>query len=161
MTPLLNHLQAQLIAASVPGLSRENVTVYISEAHPRYATQYDPEGLLPPDLPIDIEMTPPATLVIKPFAGDLLDLLLVLELILDDLAPASRGDDQRLKVSAEPLDNRESIVVITLSLRERIRYSPSADGNLMINGRYYRREPLPVTPALPQPLNTVRYVERY
>ena len=157
MTPLLEHLQEQLLAAQLPGLSRENVTIYISEAQPRYATPYDPEGLLPPDLPIDMEMTPPATLVIKPYAGDLLDLLLVLELILDDLAPASRGNDQRLKVSAEPLDNHESIIVITLALRERIRYSPADDGNLLINGRYYRRDALPVRPE-PPPLNAVRYV---
>lgn len=156
MTPLLSRLQEQLIAAQLPGLSRENLTPYITEAQPRYATPYDPDGLLPPDLPIDMEMTPPATLVIKPFCGDLLDLLLVLELILDDLAPNSRGNDQRLKISAEPLDNNESIVVITLALRERIRYSPAEDGNLMINGRYYRRQSLTERPE-PQPLNIIHH----
>jgi hypothetical protein len=157
MTPLLNHLQAQLIAAQLPGMSRENLVLYLTEAQPRYATPYDPEGLLPPDAPIEMELTPPITLLIKPYGGDLLDLIMVLNLILDDLAPASRGNDQRFTVSAEPLDNRESVVVITLALRERIRYIPATDGNLMINGRYYRREALPVRPE-PQPLNTVRYV---
>ena len=158
MTPLLNHIQDLLIAAQLPGLNRETVTPYITEASPKYITKHDPDNRLPPGLPIDLELSPPITLVIKPYAGDLLDLILVLNLILDDLAPASRGNDQRLKISAEAIDTSTSIVIITLTLRERICYVQSDTGNLTINGLHYRREPLQLRPD-PLPLNTVRHVE--
>lgn len=157
MTPLLNHLQDELINAKLPGFSREGLTIYITEARPAYVAPFDPDQRLPPDSPITLEFSPPASLVINPFAGDLIDLTLVLNLILDDLAPASRGDDKRLRISAEVLDDKTSVVVIALTLRERIRYIPAADGNLTINGTHYKREapqPLPQ----PQPLNEIRHV---
>jgi hypothetical protein len=155
MTPLLTKLENMLISTRL--VTREQVTTYITEATPEYALPYDPDGKLAADAPIEMGITPPATLVIKPFAGDLLDLLLSLELILDDLAPQSRGNDKRCKVSAEPLDDHESVIVVSLSLRERVRYVPAADGNLDINGITYKREALQERPAL-LPLHSVRYV---
>ncbi len=157
MTPLLDYLQAQLLAAQLPGLLRESITPYISEAVPHYALPYDPDGKIAPDAPITMEITPPSTLVIRPFSGDLLDLVLVLNLILDDLAPMSRGEDKRLKISAEPLDNESAVVVITLNMRERVRYLPTPDGNLVINGIHYQRDPLQLPPT-PRQLVTVRDV---
>lgn len=157
MTPLLDHLQALLIAAQLPGLNSETLIPHIVEAKPQYITKHDPDNLLPAGMPIELEMQQPLTLLVKPFAGDLLDLILTLNLILDDLAPASRGNAQRLTVSAEALDNESLIVIITMNLRERIRYVQSDTGNLTINGLHYHREPLQTRPE-PQPLNTIRYV---
>lgn len=157
MTPLLDRLQNLLLAAQLPGLNREAVTLYIAEAQPHYSIPYDPDHQLPADEPITLELTPPATLVIKPFEGDLLDLILTLELILDELAPNSRGNANRLTISAEPLSDSSAVLVISFKLRERIRYVPSAAGNLTINGIHYRREPIPDLPVL-TPLNQIVYV---
>ncbi|OQX16188.1 MAG: hypothetical protein BWK73_04810 [Thiothrix lacustris] len=158
MTPLLNHLQDLLFAAALPGLNRESVTLYIAEATPEYSIPFDPDGLIAAGSPLTLGMTPPATLVIRPFEGDLIDLVMVLNIILDDIAPATRGNDKRLKISAEPLSVNSAIIVITLQLREIIRYVPTQSGNLNINGILYEREPLQI-PALPQNLNSIRHVE--
>lgn len=157
MTPLLNRLQTLLLAAQLPGLNREAVTLYIAEAQPHYSIPYDPDHQLPADEPITLELTPPATLVIKPFEGDLLDLILTLELILDELAPNSRGNANRLTISAEPLSDSSAVLVISFKLRERIRYVPSEAGNLTINGIHYRRESIPENPLL-TPLSQIVYV---
>lgn len=158
MTPLLTYLQDQLLAAQLPGLSRDTLTLYFADAHPAYTLPYDPDGKLMAGSAIELELTPPATLVFNPFTGDLLDLILTINLLLDDLAPATRGNDKRLTISAEPLSATDSIVVITLKLRERIRYVPDVAGNLTINGTHYRREALQL-PPMPIPLNEIRYVE--
>lgn len=156
MTPLLNRLQEALVATQL--VNREQLEVYFIEAQPAYSIPFNPNGQLPPDATIEMEITPPATLVIKPFAGDVLDLMLALNLILDDLAPAGRGNDKRFTVSAEVLDDRESVLIITLKLRERVRYIPSETGNLSINGVFYQRESVEALPTPPL-LKEIRYVE--
>lgn len=157
MTPLLDRLQTLLLAAQLPGLNREAVTLYVADAQPHYSIPYDPNHQLPQDEPITLELTPPATLVIKPFDGDLLDLILTLELILDELAPHSRGNANRLTISAEPLSDSSAVIVISFKVRERIRYIPSASGNLTINGIHYQRETVPLNLPLTL-LNQIVYV---
>ncbi|OQX16195.1 MAG: hypothetical protein BWK73_04845 [Thiothrix lacustris] len=62
-----------------------------------------------------------------------------------------------LDISAEPLSVNSAIIVITLQLREIIRYVPTQSGNLNINGILYEREPLQI-PAIPKTLNSMQRV---
>lgn len=141
MTPLLKTLQEQLLQTDL--ITPEQLTVYFHRAKPDYTPPFDPHEQLPTDKPITLGMTHPVNLVINPYAGDLVDLLLVLNLILDDLQPASRDDPERLTVSAEVLDTGESILVIECKLHEKLCYIPNPEGHIEINGVRFQRDETP------------------
>lgn len=153
MTPLLTQFQTSLIESGM--VRADQVTLYITEATPEYSVPFDPDGNIPPEEPITLGIQPPATLVINQFSGDLIDLCLVCNIILDDMEPAPSGDNHRLKVSAEPLSGSESTVVIYLKLAETIRYIPDSEGPFTIDGESFKRDNTPRPPL--KPLRSIQY----
>lgn len=138
MTPILTVLQEQLLQSEL--VTAEQLTVYFHRTKPNYTPDFDPNQQLPADRPITLGMKHPVSVVINPYSGDLVDLLLVLNLILDDLQPASRQDPERLTVSAEVLDGQESILVVEFELNEKLTYIPDPDGHIEINNVRFKRD---------------------
>ena len=154
MTPLLAKFQADLIATGM--VRADQITIYITEAKPEYTLPFDPDENNPPTKPVSLGIAAPATIVVQPFGGDIIDLMLVCNLILDDMEPAPKGDANRLKVSAEPLNKDESVIVMNITLQETIHYIADPEGPFNINGHTFSRHHEPA-PAL-KPLHSVHYV---
>lgn len=154
MTPLLMQFQNKLIESGM--LRADQVTIYLTEVSPDYELPFDPDGHSQPCQIITLGLSAPATVVINPFSGDLVDLILVANLILDDMEPAAIGNANRLKISAEPLNKTESIIVMHVTLDETIQYVADESGHLTIDGVKFKRH-VELRPGL-KPLHSVNYV---